>query len=507
MVEQLRAFGLDLVERDWGAGDLGEGERRFREMIDALPAAIYTTDADGLLTHFNPATIAFSGRVPELGTDRWCVTWKLYHPDGTPMPHDTCPMAIALKEGRVIEGAEAIAERPDGTRIWFTPYPTPLRDGEGRIVGGINMLVDITERKRAEEARARLAAIVESSDDAIISKDLNGIIASWNTGAQRLFGYTAEEAIGRSVTMLIPPERHNEEPEILARIRRGERVDHYETIRRRKDGTLLDISLTISPIVDGQGRIVGASKIARDITAQRALARQKDDFLGIVSHELKTPVTSIKGYGQLLARRLRGTENTAATEMLGKLDTQIGRLTGLIEDLLDVTRIESGKLLLRPTPFELNALIAEIVEEVQRTASRHTIVQELGPCVTLVGDRDRIGQVLTNLLTNAIKYSPRADRVVVRTERAGAEVVVCVQDYGIGIPKAALPHIFERFYRVEGENRSGYPGLGLGLHIAAEFIERHGGKIWMESEAGEGTTACFFLPLAGPCDNRKRITV
>src|SRR5947209_15230401 len=132
MADLSRALALDLVERNWGADALRAGEQHFRDMIDALPAAIYTTDADGRLTHFNPAAVAFSGRVPELGTDRWCVTWKLYHPDGTPMPHDTCPMAIALKEGRVVQGAEAIAERPDGTRVWFTPYPTPLRDGEGR---------------------------------------------------------------------------------------------------------------------------------------------------------------------------------------------------------------------------------------------------------------------------------------------------------------------------------------------------------------------------------------
>ena len=198
----------DITERERAGEALHESERRFREMIDALPAAIYTTDAEGRLTHFNPAAVEFSGRVPELGTDQWCVTWKLYYPDGTPMPHDECPMAIALKEGRVIHGAEAIAERPDGTRIWFTPYPTPLRDDEGRIVGGINMLIDITERKQAEETRARLAAIVESSDDAIVSKDLNGVIMSWNAGAERLFGYTAEEAIGKPVTMLMPPDRH-----------------------------------------------------------------------------------------------------------------------------------------------------------------------------------------------------------------------------------------------------------------------------------------------------------
>jgi len=262
--------------------DLRESERRFRQMIDALPAAVYTTDAQGRLTHFNPACIEFSGRTPELGTDQWCVSWKLYHADGTPMPHDECPMAIALKEGRIVRGVEAIVERPDGTRLWFAPYPTPLRDAEGKTIGGVNMLLDITERKRAEIVTASLAAIVESSDDAIISKDLNGVITSWNKGAERLFGYMAREVTGKPITLLIPPDRQQEEPKILERIGRGERVEHFETVRVCKNGSLIDISLTISPLRDSAGRIIGASKIARDITerkrAEKALRASEERF-------------------------------------------------------------------------------------------------------------------------------------------------------------------------------------------------------------------------------------
>lgn len=249
--------------------ELPDSELRFRQVIDALPAAIYTTDAQGRLTHFNPACVEFSGRTPELGNDEWCASWKLYHADGTPMPYDECPMAIALKQGRIIRGVEAILERPDGTRRWFTAHPTPLRDGEGKVVGGINMLVDITERKQAEMATTALAAIVESSDDAIISKDLNGIITSWNKGAERIFGYTAQEVIGKSVTLLIPPDRQQEEARILQHLRRGEKVEHFETVRVRKDGSSLEISLTISPLRDSAGRIIGASKIARDITGRK----------------------------------------------------------------------------------------------------------------------------------------------------------------------------------------------------------------------------------------------
>ncbi len=248
---------------------LRESEQRFRDMVDALPIAIYTTDAEGRLTHFNPAAVKFSGRVPDLGTTKWCVTSKLFYPNGRPMPHDQCPMAITLKEGHTVEGVEAIAERPDGTRVWFVPYPRAFRDAEGNIVGGINMLLDITERKLAERTTNLLASIVDSSDDAIVSKRLDGVINSWNKGAERLFGYTAKEAVGRHIGLIIPRERLGEETEIIDRLKRGERVDHIETVRMRKNGELLDVSVTISPLRDASGNVVGASKVARDITERK----------------------------------------------------------------------------------------------------------------------------------------------------------------------------------------------------------------------------------------------
>jgi len=261
------------------------------ELLQALPMPVYTTDAAGRITFYNEAAAALWGCRPELGKSEICGSWRLYWPDGRPMQHDECPMAMALKEQRAISGAEAAAERPDGVRVPFLAYPRPLFDEAGRLAGAVNMLVDIMDRKKAENAALRLAAIVESSDDAIVSKDLDGIIATWNPGAERLFGYTAGEAIGKPVTMLIPPDHLDEEPEILQRIRRGERVEHYETIRRRKDGSLVDISLTVSPIKDSDGRVIGASKIARGITERRQHQEQQRLLFREMNHRIRNLFT------------------------------------------------------------------------------------------------------------------------------------------------------------------------------------------------------------------------
>jgi PAS domain S-box-containing protein len=244
---------------------LRESEQRFREMIAGLPAAVYTTDTEGRIIHYNSAAVDFAGRIPDLNTDRWTPALKLFRADGTPLASDQCPMAVSLKEGRTIEGVEIIAERPDGTRRWYMPYPRTLTDARGRTVGAINMLVDITERKKAEQADSLLAAVVDCSDDAIVSKNLDGVITSWNRGAERLFGYSAHEAIGRHISLIVPAERREEEENILKRLRQGERIDHFETIRVRKDGIIVDISLAVSPINDATGQVIGVSKVARDI--------------------------------------------------------------------------------------------------------------------------------------------------------------------------------------------------------------------------------------------------
>jgi signal transduction histidine kinase len=215
----------------------------------------------------------------------------------------------------------------------------------------------------------------------------------------------------------------------------------------------------------------------------------------VASHELKTPLTSIKAYTQLLERGFRRVGDERTTELLKKMDAQLDKLNGLIGDLLDVTRIESGQLLFHPSSFDYHKLVQEIVEEMQRTTTRHTIILQLSSSVMLYADRNRIGQVLTNLLTNAIKYAPQAETIIVKTVHTDETLITSVLDFGIGIPKEKCQHIFERFVRVEGERQITYPGLGLGLYISAEFVKRHHGSIWVVSEEGKGSTFSFSLPL------------
>jgi PAS domain S-box-containing protein len=387
----------------------------FRQVVDALPAAVYITDIHGVITYYNDAAARLWGWRPELGKNQWCGSWKLYWPDGTALPHDQCPMAVALRERRLVRGMEAVAERPDGVRVPFIPYPTLLHDASGEVVGAVNMLVDITDRKRAEEAAQKLAAIVLSSDDAIISKDLNSIITSWNRGAEVLFGYSAEEAIGKPVTMLIPDELPDEEPKILDRIRRGERVDHYETVRRRKDGSIVEISLTVSPIKDDNGTIVGASKVARDITDRRRAREQEHLLLREMNHRVKnlfslagsivalsartasTPRELARSVGDRLAALARahdltlsdGASATGSNKNVATLHSLIRTVVAPYEDI-DKTRILISGPDVPLSPDAVSAL-ALLVHEFTTNAAKYgsLSVPEGRVAVRCLADRDR----------------------------------------------------------------------------------------------------------------------
>lgn len=262
-------FNAMLEKSQATVGALRESEWGYRELVRALPTAAYMCDVRGRITIYNEAAVALWGRAPEVGREYYCGAHKIFNPDGSPLAVDRCPMAVALREAHSVRDREIIIERPDGTRRNIMPASEPIRDTTGHLTGVVSILADITVQKQASAAMRQLAAIVEFSDDAIIGKDLDGTITAWNRGAERLYGYTAAEIIGQSVTLLMPPDRVAEEPLLLERIRRGERIELYETVRCRRDGTQLDVSLMVSPIKDDMGRVIGASKIARDITARK----------------------------------------------------------------------------------------------------------------------------------------------------------------------------------------------------------------------------------------------
>jgi PAS domain S-box-containing protein len=646
------------------------------ELFDHLPIAIYTCDKDGYITSFNKAAVKLWGRTPETNKELWCGSWKIFKPNGQPLPLDTCPMARTLKEGVAIEGEEIIVLRPDGVKVNVLPYPVPVFDANGTITGAVNTLIDITEQRNSERKQAMLASIITTSDDAIISKTLDGIVTSWNYGAQQLFGYTESEAIGRSITMLIPKDRLMEETEILSKIRKGEKVEHYKTLRMTKDGIEIPVSLAISPMMDTKGNIIGASKIARNVSKQQVaehtlqqyaenleilntvgkvisekldvqeilqnvtdattmlsgaafgaffynkldeegesymlytlsgapreafekfgmprntdvfahtfnglgivrvdditkdpryghnhphygmpkghlpvvsylavpvvsksgavigglflghpepgrftkeheilisgvtsqasvaldnaklyeeiqvLNSKKDEFIGLASHELKTPMTSLNGYLQIIDRSLPADDKNKL--FIQKALSQINKLSGLISDLLDVSKIEAGKLPFTYAAFNLPQLIEEVVDLMQYSTKSHWIIICSDIDDLLVNaDRQRIEQVVINLISNAIKYSPQADHINVSVSRQDNNAVVTVQDFGIGINKEQHDRIFSRFYRVD-DVASHISGLGIGLYISNEIITRHQGKLSVDSETGKGSTFKFEIPL------------
>jgi PAS domain S-box-containing protein len=318
------------------------------ELLEALPVAVYTTDAEGRITFFNQAAADLWGHRPELGSDRWCGSWRLFWPDGRPMSHDQCPMALTLKEGRHVRGMEAIAERPDGARVNFLPYPTPLRDASGRLIGAINLLLDITERHQAEMESARLAAIVTSSDDAIISKTLDGRITSWNAAATRIFGYQAAEIVGQSITRIIPPELHDEEKRIIAQLARGERIDHYETVRVAKDGHPIEVSLSVSALRDRFGKVIGASKVARDITERKQAERLQNLLIEELNHRVKNTLATVQAIvGQSLLHS--ASPNHFVTAFSGRIQALARAHTLLTQETLrgaDIGAIVRDQVLL-----------------------------------------------------------------------------------------------------------------------------------------------------------------
>lgn len=510
-------FIEDVTERQLTTALL-ESERRFRQVIDALPVAIYTTDAEGSITHANPASIRLTGREPSPDTDRWSVSWKLFMADGTPLPNDKCPMAVALKEGRVLHGGEYLVERPDGTRRWFCPYPTPIRDADGEVIGGINMLVDITERKEMEEERReedlRYRSLVEQVKDyAIFRTDPRGIATTWNEGVRRLFGFDEQDFIGKDVAHLIFTKEDVLKGVPELELVQAAQVGQVSNDRwmRRKDGSRFYAMGVTSALRDDDGVLVGYTKVKRDQTTQKRLEddlrqssaelseadRRKNEFLATLAHELRNPLAPMQN--ALRVMKLSNDDADAVRAASGLLERQVDHMVRLVDDLLDVSRISRGTITLRRERTNL----ASIIETVVETARPHFdgVDQEVSLAlpshpVYVNGDPVRLSQVVGNLLNNACKFTGEDGRIALTLESDGRQAILTVQDSGIGISAEHLTRVFDLFTQVDTSLERSAGGLGIGLALVKNMVEQHGGTVTAASDgAGRGSRFVVRLPI------------
>jgi len=629
----LSVYFQDINQRVWTEEALRDSEEKYRVLYQEAPHAYFTIGTDSYIRMANRHAVEMVGYAMDDLIGR--PVFELYA--NTPAGEEKARKVFArFRAGEEIREEELEMRRADGEPVWISLTVLPVRDAEGQVVESRSMAVDITERKRGEEAVAQLAAIVESSDDAILSKTLDGIITSWNPGAERLYGYSAKEAVGKPVSILIPPDHAEELPAIMGRLKRGENIEHYDTVRARKDGSRVDVSMRISPMKDTDGQIIGASAIARDIaerkqaeeererllerldaerlrleailetvpvgvvlveadghvsmanreaerllgqpkeqifslprrdrglhhpagkpyipeelpfaralmsgqtstgmelvvtrpddstvhllfnslpvtdpeghitaavtafldvTPLRELERQREEFISIVTHDLRGVLTIIRGYADYAIRLApKDTLPEQVLQSLQEIASSSRRMDKMTSDLLDISRIEARRLALTKEQVDLPSLTRAIVQRSGELTKGHPVrVEVRGEAPLVEADPDRIEQVLSNLLSNAGKYSFPGSEITIEVEPRPREVMVSVTNLGPGILPDGRERIFSRFHRARLAVEDRIPGLGLGLYIAKGLVEAHGGRIWVQSEPGEYATFRFTLPVA-----------
>ena len=481
--------------------DLTTLQNHLASIVESSDDAIISKDLNGIIKSWNPGAQRIFGYTKEEAIGRHI---SMLAPPGRA---DEIPQILArIASGDRIDHYQTKRVTKDGRILSISLTVSPIRDCTGKIVGASKIARDVTHERRHSELQERLAAIVESSDDAIISKDLNGIIQTWNRGAERMFGYTSEEAVGRHISFIAAPERVQEIPRILARIARGERVDHYETRRRAKDGRILEISLTVSPIRDGTGKIIGASKIARDITdqmryqkalrdANESLSRSNADleqFTYCASHDLQEPLRMICSYSEMLKRKFAGKLGAEGDQYIDYVVTGISRMERLLRDLRAFTYASTSVNDELPE-VDCNEVLSRTLDNLRAN------IDETGACVThdplprVRVHEFQMEQLLQNLIANAIRYrSEQPPKIHVGVERSSEHWKFSVSDNGIGIDPQYSGQIFGIFKRLH--SYADYPGTGMGLAICQRIVQRAGGSIWVESELGRGATFLFTLP-------------
>ena len=511
-----QGFLIDITARKNTEIALTENEARFRGLVGNIPGVVFRCDIDSDWTMeflSDPIEELVGYPSSDFIDNRARTFASVIHPDD--------------RAGLEAEVASSVADR----KAYTTDYRVIHRDGSVRYViergqailaadGRIRLdgaIFDVTDRRLAENERLKLAGIVESSDDAITSADLDGIVTSWNNGAERMFGYTAEEMIGQSGEILVPEgEKLDPTARIAMVVEMGE--GRFEATRRRKDGTLIDIAVTMSAVCNAAGEVIAVAAIAQDITDRKRveqeraqftrelevqnerlleLDRLKDEFVALVSHELRTPLTSIRGYLELVLDGEAGKVTDEQRQFLGVVERNANRLLDLVGDLLFLAQIEAGKLTLEVGAVDLAAVAAESVETSRPLAEEKDITLTLAtsPLPLLAGDRARLAQLLDNLVSNAIKFTPEGGRVDVRASSARGNAVLEVRDTGMGISADEQEQVFERFFRTSRATEQAIQGTGLGLAISKAIVHAHGGRITLASNEGEGATFRVVIPL------------
>jgi PAS domain S-box-containing protein len=489
-----------------------------RVTLSSIGDAVIVTDIEGRVASLNAVAETLTGWTTQEAAGR--PLDEVFHivNEATRAPVAN-PALRALREGTAVGLANhTVLIARDGTEQTIDDSAAPIRAEDGAVSGSVLIFRDVSERRRLERevasrllAARQLAAIVESSDDAIVRKSLAGTIQSWNGGAERVFGYTADEAIGRHISLVIPPDRIAEEDDIIASLKAGRRVDHFETERCHRSGRRIWVSLTISPIVDDAGHVVAASKIARDVTEKRrmedslrqlatdlsAADRQKNEFLATLSHELRNPLAPLGNMLEVLKRSDHDAHARALA--LETMERQWGQLVRLVDDLLDLNRITHNRLNLRKEPLDLNALVDQAVDATRPLANASGLTLTLVPSPTpirLSADAVRLAQVFGNLLNNACKYTDRGGMITVVVEHAGDEAVFSVADTGAGIPADHLEGIFDMFAQVEASRERSQGGLGIGLTLVRRLVAMHGGSVHAYSGGpDQGSRFVVRLPI------------
>jgi PAS domain S-box-containing protein len=523
---------VNLIFLLWAYGRLGRAmgdSQREKELVATTLASIgdgvVVTDAQGRITMLNGEAERITGwTVADARGKELSEIFKIQN-ERTGQVQEN-PIEKVLRLGKVVGLANhTVLVRRDGRRVPIGDSGAPVRRGDGPVEGAVLVFRDVSQEREAQVAKERLATIVESSDDAIISKTLDGTIVTWNRGAERIFGYSAKEAVGQRITILIPPERLDEEKYVLDRIKHDQRVDHFETVRVTKDGQRLDVSLTVSPLKDEEGHVAGASKVLRNITARKEAEKklleagrqleihaqklestvaertqqlqgtvaELESFCYSLSHDMRTPLRAIQSYSQLVLEEEGKKLGPDCTGYLRKAIGAAERMDQLIQDVLAFARLSRQEIKLEP--IDLDDLVREIVQERPELQPGKADIRIESPLLMVSGHSASLTQCITNLLDNAVKFVAPGikPRVRVYSEAHNGRVRLCFEDNGIGIEKEAQRRLFEMFQRIHTGNE--YEGTGIGLAIVRKSAERMRGQAGMESEVGRGSR--FWVELAG----------